>query len=195
MKRGKVGATNRRVSAGTSLSRSRGRSLCRCGWFAAPPWSSPMKGGRRRSPGASWETAACSQCPARNPRVCSILGRDRRGQIEDGSDLDTRMLFLRPGIRRQDACCCFDDYPHFSSFRRTVTTLLACQLFTVADTSGITTPHPGRMCPANEIAALLLECNPHYPVSVWPVVCGLRFVPGQAVIMCNSHIFALSPNL
>lgn len=76
-----------------------------------------MTGGHRRSPGASWETAACFQSPARNPRVCSILGRDGRGQIEDGSDLDTRMLFMTwnqtPG-----RLLCFDDYPHFSSFRR-----------------------------------------------------------------------------
>lgn len=52
------------------------------------------------------------------------------------------------------------------------------------------------MCPADETAALLLECNTHYPVSVCPIICELRFVPGQAVIMmCNSHIFALFPNL
>lgn len=51
------------------------------------------------------------------------------------------------------------------------------------------------MCPANEIAALLLECSTHYPVRACPVVCELRFVPGQAVIMCNSHVFALFPNL
>lgn len=174
----------------TSPSRSHGRSLCRCGWSAAPPWSSPMTGGRRRSPGASWETAACFQSPARNPCVCSILGRDRRGQDEDRSVLDTRMLFMTSN-QTQNTCGHFDDYLHFSSFRRpsqhdSAVNFSPCE---------ITTPHSDRMCPANEIAALLLECTTHYPVTVCPFACELHFVPGQAVIMCSSHIFAFFLNL
>lgn len=45
--------TNHRVSVETSPSRSHGRSLSRCGWSAAPLWSSPMTAAHRRSPSAS----------------------------------------------------------------------------------------------------------------------------------------------
>lgn len=65
--------------------------------------------------------------------------------------------------------------------------------FTVTDTSGITTQYPsGKMCPAIEIAALLLECSSHYAVTVCPVSCELHFLFGRAIILSNSDIFAFT---
>lgn len=72
---------------------------------------------------------------------------------------------------------------------------LHCQFFTVTDTSGITTQYPsGRMWPANEIAALLLECSSHYAVTGCPVSCELRFVSRQAVILFNSDSLIPPPS-
>lgn len=48
-----VWRTNHIVSVEISQSRSHGHSLSRCGWSAAPLWSSPMTAARHRSLGAS----------------------------------------------------------------------------------------------------------------------------------------------
>ena len=64
-------------------------------------------------------------------------------------------------FHKPTCCFCYCTFSaSFCPFRRPSKQDSIFQFFTVSDISGITTQYPsGRMCPANEIAALLLECS------------------------------------
>lgn len=64
----------RRASAETSLNRSLCHSPSQYGWSAVPPWLALKIKGHHRSPGASWERAACCLFQVHNPHACSNLG-------------------------------------------------------------------------------------------------------------------------
>lgn len=82
-----------------------------------------------------------------------------------------------------------DYYTELHLILTIINTQLHCQFFTVTDTSGIAAHYPpGRFWPANEIAALLLECSSHYAVTVCPVSCELHFLSRQAIV-CPPVLF------